>query len=296
MVTRALRQWLALCVALAFAGAVPAAVEIDDYASAAAAYQHGDYAEAWRIWLPLAREGDVDAQFSLGMLCDREPPIADCDSTSAIVWYESAAKGGHRLAQFSLGSAYRDGRGVARDDTKARYWLGKAAAQGLPAARDALQSPDTEELGLARGRVDTGDDDDLHVAAAPSAVALPAVPPAAPDAVASPAGAVVVQPDTETQWLSAQDPAHYTAQLATSPDAQGLRAVADRHTLGEAAHVLCARGTCYLVFGVFATREQAWSAISGLPEPARANKPWPRPLSYYRSVDTGAASGAPATN
>jgi cell division septation protein DedD len=304
MLTRSLRSCLALCVALAFAGVAVAALEIDDYASAAAAYQRGDFAEAWRIWQPLARDGDVDAQFSLGMMCAREPPIPDCDAATAVRWYTRAAEAGHRLAQFSLGTALREGRGVARDEAKARYWFGKAATQGLPAARDALGTPAVELTGAPSGLASEASGDETtqpeQESSAtngqssatveqlpvdepqPTAVGKSAAMPGQPTASAATSSGTAV-PHQDVEWLAAQDPERYTAQLAASPDEAGLRDLRRRHALEERAHVVCAQSMCYLLLGAFISREDAWTAIATLPERARADKPWPRAFSYYQS-------------
>jgi TPR repeat protein len=293
MLTRPIRQCLALAAGLTFAGIAAAALEIDDYASAAAAYQRGDFTEAWRIWEPLARSGDVDAQFSLGMLCDREPPPASCAAASAIDWYTRAAQSGHRLAQFSLGNAYREGRGVPPDESRARYWFGKAAAQGLPAARDALRATAAESPGAPSALA--GDDVAPPEKEAPASAAQPpaaepppaiagqspAVPEPSLVAAGSTSRPAAAQPDAE--WLAAQDPERYTAQLAASPDEAGLRSFRRRHALEERARVVCARSLCYLLLGAFISREDAWSAIATLPEAVRAGKPWPRAFAYYQS-------------
>ncbi|HEY6168078.1 MAG TPA: tetratricopeptide repeat protein [Verrucomicrobiae bacterium] len=50
-----------------------------------------------------------------------------------------AAERGRASAQYLLGRRYRDGDGIPKDDTKARFWLEKSAAQGNPDAQAALQ-------------------------------------------------------------------------------------------------------------------------------------------------------------
>ena len=51
-------------------------------------------------------------------------------------WYEKAAsqKKPDARAMFRLGAMYRDGDGVAQDDSKMREWLEKASAAGSAAA------------------------------------------------------------------------------------------------------------------------------------------------------------------
>jgi DamX protein len=110
---------------------------------------------------------------------------------------------------------------------------------------------------------------------------LPAVPDRPAAAAEPPSGPGAPQKDAE--WLAAQDPERYTAQLAASPDEAGLRDLRRRHALEERAHVVCAQSMCYLLLGAFISREDAWTAIATLPERARADKPWPRAFSYYQS-------------
>jgi soluble lytic murein transglycosylase-like protein len=53
--------------------------------------------------------------------------------------YCAAALRGDRNAQFELGYIYAIGRGVRRDDALAAAWFRKAAAQGVPQARNWLR-------------------------------------------------------------------------------------------------------------------------------------------------------------
>jgi TPR repeat protein len=65
------------------------------------AYESRDYARAYRIWRPLAENGEANAQFHLGAL-------------------------------------YLEGRGVDRNLAEARRWLRAALAQGQERARFLL--------------------------------------------------------------------------------------------------------------------------------------------------------------
>jgi len=76
--------------------------------SGIAAYQAGDYREAFRIWEPLAKNGNARAQFHLGAL-------------------------------------YFEGRGVARDFSQARFWLSRAAENGSAPARSLLPVVESEQ-------------------------------------------------------------------------------------------------------------------------------------------------------
>lgn len=219
--------------------------EASDFARGAEAYRRDALAEAWRIWLPLAEAGHADAQFALGMLCERDSVWVDCGPADALRWYEHAARAGHKLAQFNLGNAYRRGLGTSRDEALAREWLGRAAGQGLVGAGQALG---------ARG---------------------PATPaPARPTPAMEP---VMPQPAPAGEG-------EFTLQIGASPDAAGLRAFAERHALGGAARVLgpVSRpdGSRHfvLVWGRFPSAREAMAARSGLPSGADAWGPWPRRL------------------
>jgi TPR repeat protein len=51
---------------------------------------------------------------------------------------QQGAEAGDVKAQYYLGTLYCEGKGVARDDTKAVEWLARAAEQGNPDARYVL--------------------------------------------------------------------------------------------------------------------------------------------------------------
>ena len=61
------------------------------------------------------------------------------DYAKAREWYEKAADKGYAYAMRSLGSLYRDGRGVVQDYVKAREWYEKAANKGDAAAKARLE-------------------------------------------------------------------------------------------------------------------------------------------------------------
>ena len=94
-----------------------------------AAYLRGDYAEALRLWKPLADQGDAAAQFNIGVMYATGRGVAQ-DYGETILWYRKAADQGNASAQFNLGLMYTTGRGVAQDYGEAAKWYSKAAAQG----------------------------------------------------------------------------------------------------------------------------------------------------------------------
>ena len=137
------------------------------------AWQRGDAAEAITVWRGLAEKGDSDAAFNLGQAYRLGRGVA-ADSGQAKKWFERAAKAGHLDAQVSLGlllfdsGSRRQGlawlgraaeRGEARallvvgtalfngddlpqDPVKGYAYVSRAAAQGLPPAKETLAEMD----------------------------------------------------------------------------------------------------------------------------------------------------------
>ena len=95
----------------------------------AEAVTRGDYQTAFKLWLPLAEQGNASAQFNLGVMYNKGQGVKQ-DDVEAVKWYRKAAKQGDASAQFNLGSMYADGRGVKQDDFEAVKWFRKAAEQG----------------------------------------------------------------------------------------------------------------------------------------------------------------------
>src|SRR5206468_13089150 len=92
------------------------------------AYNSGDYANALRLWRPLAEQGDARAQNNLGVMYENAKGVAQ-DLNEAVRWYRLAAAQGYAGAQYNLGLIYAIGRGgVTRDPLRAYMWFSIAAA------------------------------------------------------------------------------------------------------------------------------------------------------------------------
>ena len=61
------------------------------------------------------------------------------DKTESAKWYRKAAEQGDVLAQFNLGVFYETGKGVPVDQEQAAIWYRKAAEQGHTDAQEALK-------------------------------------------------------------------------------------------------------------------------------------------------------------
>src|ERR1700730_10481885 len=124
-----------LALALSFSLAVPVAAGPRE--DAATAYQRGDYGVAFRLWRPLAEQGDARAQAELGRMYDTGEGVAQ-NRVQAASWYRKAADQGLADAQTYLGLMYQYGHGVPQDYVQAVSWFRKAADQGEPVAQYSL--------------------------------------------------------------------------------------------------------------------------------------------------------------
>lgn len=125
LATLSLAVWVLLVAVPASAGS------LDD---AARARQSGDYKKAFKIFKPLAGQGNAIAQYNLGSMYDKGQGVTR-DYAEAIKWYRKSADQGEIKAQYNMGGMYQSGVGTARDFKEAIKWYRKAADQGLAEAQ-----------------------------------------------------------------------------------------------------------------------------------------------------------------
>jgi uncharacterized protein len=121
------RTFKAATAALMLAVSIAGSVCAGPFEDAAAAYRKGDYAAALGIIRPLAEEGNVAAQFNLGVMYQLSHGVPQ-DNEAAVSWYRKAAEQGLAQAQYNLGVMYANGEGVAQDYAAAHMWFNLAAA------------------------------------------------------------------------------------------------------------------------------------------------------------------------
>lgn len=131
--------WRSACLTAAVAIALPfgmssALAGIDD---AVAAYGRGDFNTAFAEFSRLAKSGDAEGQYSLGLLYAEGQGVKQ-DDEAAAKWYKAAAEQHYASAQYSLGEAYRLGHGVKRDAAAAAKWYKAASTQGHTPAQYRL--------------------------------------------------------------------------------------------------------------------------------------------------------------
>lgn len=104
------------------------------------AEDRGSYAHALKIWLPMAKSGDPQAQLYLGEIFEKGLGLEPNYQTAA-QWYRRAAEQGFAPAQINLGNLYEKGLGVPRDPKLALTWYRKAS--GLDTAGLKFVSAET---------------------------------------------------------------------------------------------------------------------------------------------------------
>lgn len=93
-----------LVLALFVTGAAAA-----DFEAAVTAYEAGRYAEAFPVFVTLAKKEDAVAQNYLGLMYAKGQGVTRNDATAAY-WFRSAAQWGHEKAQRNLAFLIANGR------------------------------------------------------------------------------------------------------------------------------------------------------------------------------------------
>ena len=108
---------------LALGAAGTAAADTDDeLLQASKLHRIGATAESVAIWQRLASQGQVDAQYNLGVIYQHADGVEQ-DFGAALQWYALAAEQGDSEAQQAIGSMYMRGLGVKRDERAGIRWI-----------------------------------------------------------------------------------------------------------------------------------------------------------------------------
>jgi TPR repeat protein len=114
-----------------------------------AALAKGDYDTAFRVFSPLAEEGNPTAQSALAFMYAFGRGVA-ADPVAGVKWYRRSAEQGDAEAQCGLGAMLSQGLGVARDAATAVYWFRRSAEQGYVLAQSNLAASYFLGDGVAR--------------------------------------------------------------------------------------------------------------------------------------------------
>lgn len=105
-----------------------------DLVSAQAAYDKGDFEDAFKQFLTMAEEGNALAMSSTGVMFDMGQGTKK-DYDKAVEWYKKSAEAGNQFGQFNLGTMYYMGTGVQKDMITACKWFVLSTRQGNGQAR-----------------------------------------------------------------------------------------------------------------------------------------------------------------
>lgn len=124
-------------IALVLSIVCPTAPAWADFKMGMDAYQRGDYATALGEWQPLAEQGQAIAQYQLGLLYANGKGV-EKDDAKARKWYEKSAIQGHTEAQVNFGILLLYARGGQQDYKMAMYYLRLSANKGHDLAQRKL--------------------------------------------------------------------------------------------------------------------------------------------------------------
>ena len=97
-------------------------------------YQNGDYIGSFKLYKILAENGNAIAQYNVGQAYREGKGVLKSDKL-ATQWYKKSAEQGYAEAQYFLGMAYYEGKGIIESRKSAITWLLKAAEQELSSAQ-----------------------------------------------------------------------------------------------------------------------------------------------------------------
>ena len=117
--------------------ASPSIALVTEFQKAVDAYKREDYKTSYKLILPLAKKGIAQAQYNLGVMYGNGKGVAK-DYSKAIKWWNLAADQGNGKAQYNLGLMYEKGKEVKKNFKKAAIWYQLASNQGHAKAQEKL--------------------------------------------------------------------------------------------------------------------------------------------------------------
>jgi TPR repeat protein len=128
-----MRPWIGGLLLVGVVGLAPQA-QADQFDDGYAAFERNDYVTAIRLWQPLAEQGNIHAQFNLGLMYEKGQGVPPDDREAARL-YRMAALQGNADAQYFLGLMYESGRGTGQDPVRAYMWFHMSATRVLGATQ-----------------------------------------------------------------------------------------------------------------------------------------------------------------
>ncbi len=174
--------------------------------------------------------------------------VEDNDHETAIKIWTQLAENGNVIAEYNLANNYSSGTGTEKNTQLAQVWYSNASHKGLV---------------------------DAYIAVNKKALA--------------PGNGVSISFDVGPQfWLSKQNPARYTIQLASSRNKQSIQKLFNKSNLkGKGGYYQYSRNGIdryALIYGTFSTVAEAKTAMSQLPEELRKKTPWVRKIKTLQNI------------
>ena len=102
-----------------------------------------DIRTALKLYKLAAAQRQRDALYRLGMACKNGEGNEPVDYVRMVDYFTQSAEQGHSDAQYQLGYCYENGLGVPINVKQAKFWYGKAAAQGHRVAQRRVEALET---------------------------------------------------------------------------------------------------------------------------------------------------------
>ncbi len=131
-------SWVSLFALAAWAAGPMDPPSVRLFIKANQEFKVGRSSAAFSLLTRAADDGDVDAEYQLGVFYEHGIGRARPDLAEALRWYRKAAADGDRAARNNLGYLYASGRGVIQDYAEAFKWYQLAASSGDAAAQSNL--------------------------------------------------------------------------------------------------------------------------------------------------------------
>ena len=119
---------LALTFLFLFCGS--SVVFADDYHDGIGAFIKKDYETAQKLLIPLAAQGNSNAQVAIGIMFRKGNGVLQ-DYKEAVKWFRLAAEQGDAIGQGQLGASYLFGHGVPQDYVLAHMWFNLSSSNGV---------------------------------------------------------------------------------------------------------------------------------------------------------------------
>lgn len=114
------------------------------------AYLNKDYKTAYKLFFPLAEQGDASAQNNLGVMYKNGQGVPQ-DNKEASKWFRFSAEQGNAFAQQNLGLMYFEGQGVPQDYVLAHMWWNLAGSNGN---KNAVENRNIVEKKMSKQQIE----------------------------------------------------------------------------------------------------------------------------------------------